>query len=732
MKKIIVAFLTLALMAALTVTALADADVRVATKDLNVYEEKDTDSRVLRKIKKGDSVLVDVAGSKWCGVLAEDGDGQTIGWVKTKYLKCKHNWTDWKTERKATCTKKGLRTRYCTRCGEEQSKDIDKLDHEFGKWKVKKEATCARKGLRVRTCKVCGYEQEKEYLEEHTYGAWSVVKEASCTEKGERKRTCEVCGHEETKAIDKLPHDFQWKILVEATDHSSGSRARVCQVCGYEEKAQSYDPEGTLRRKDRGDEVRALQQLLVDQGYLNAGGADGIFGGGTEKALMQFQMNQGLEPDGVAWPQTVKRLNHDFGPWETVKALTRTEPGERVRVCKDCGFEQRETIEAGEVIEYGSRGENVRALQQILKQVGYDAGGFDGIYGKKLDSAFEAFNADHGLSFEAGKVRPADVDALVNAWFETGDGELKEGQQDSAVNMALTVTATSDEAEDANATTYTWTLTNLGSKKGMFNALLLTYGAEPDFSKDNLVMVIDGETLKPNAGNSVSGSFSVARDWGDGNLNFAAMAVDEKTGEKWLSNTVVFEAAAKGEPKTVQPLLVLLNVASLPDGTYSVAFDRGDIAAGASGVFMNAVHIFTTDTYDRESVENLAEGDTVVVEGEEMPVQAVESQDDAVIVNGGLDEGGCEFILTEDGSAYRIQQYDDYATYTERGITTLTLDSSAEFIDDWDIDAGTATADYEDIVDAIRRSENDSFDQFNTTVTIQSGKVVEIHRSYVP
>ena len=347
--------------------------------------------------------------------------------------------------------------------------------------------------------------------------------------------------------IEKLPHDFEYQIIVEATDHSSGTRASVCRVCGYTEAAQSYDPEGTLRRKDRGEEVRQLQGLLVDQGYLNVGGADGIFGGGTEKALMKFQADQGLTPDGIAWPQTLQRLSHDFGEWETVRPMTRTTPGLRQRTCVDCGYVQSETIEAGDVIERGSRGENVRALQQMLKHLGYNAGSFDGIYGQKLDSAFTSFDADHGLTFEAGTVRPADVDALVSAWLAQSGTPLKEGGIDDPVSLALTVVPYTDFQSDSEVTTYSWSLCNLGTEKCMFNALLLTYGDAPDFSGDDLVVVIDGEELKSNAANSVTGSFKVAGSWGEGALNFAAMAVSESTGVKWLSNAVTFASTTQPE-----------------------------------------------------------------------------------------------------------------------------------------------------------------------------------------
>ena len=59
--------------------------------------------------------------------------------------------------------------------------------------------------------------------------------------------------------------------------------------------------------------------------------------------------------------------------------------------------------------------------------------------------------------------------------------------------------------------------------------------------------MIDGEELKPNAANSVTGSFKVAGSWGEGALNFAAMAVSESTGVKWLSNAVTFASTTQPE-----------------------------------------------------------------------------------------------------------------------------------------------------------------------------------------
>lgn len=65
---------------------------------------------------------------------------------------------------------------------------------------------------------------------------------------------------------------------------------------------------GPLRRGDKGDEVRRLQEwLLVDRAVKKLG-LDGDFGPGTEGAVKAFQGMVGLVPTGVADAQTLARL----------------------------------------------------------------------------------------------------------------------------------------------------------------------------------------------------------------------------------------------------------------------------------------------------------------------------------------------------------------------------------------------------------------------------------------
>ena len=470
------------------------------------------------------------------------------GHRETKAIpKLDHEFGKWYVLEDATCTEKGERMRRCLVCGYREVQEIDKVPHEFGKWTVTKEASCTEKGERMRKCAVCGY-KETQSIDKlpHEYGRWTVTREATCTLEGNRTRTCAVCGHRETQSIDKLPHAYQWKVTVQTTDHSAGVRARVCSVCGKVAEEQSFDPEGTLRRGARGDAVREIQQLLADQAYLAAGGVDGIFGGGMERALIQFQMDQGLNPDGVAWPQTIKRLHHDFGPWEVITPLTRSVDGEYARVCKDCGYEERKTVSAGVTFARRERSEEIRTLQRMLNAMGYNAGVADGAYGPKLDAAYQSFALENNLDFTPEQLRPSDVDCLVNGWLESVPMSkwMGRSEKDSPVRLALFITpVTGDEgSEMGDVKTYNWRLSNLGTQRCHFDALLLSFGDNPDFQSGNLVMVVGNMDLQRDGGNNATGTFSVASDWGQGKLNFCAVGTSTTGDQTWLSNVRSFDA----------------------------------------------------------------------------------------------------------------------------------------------------------------------------------------------
>lgn len=63
----------------------------------------------------------------------------------------------------------------------------------------------------------------------------------------------------------------------------------------------------TLRKGDRGTDVRTLQTLLTKAGYTVA--VDGIFGAKTLEAVKAYQADHGLTVDGVVGKATWSKLN---------------------------------------------------------------------------------------------------------------------------------------------------------------------------------------------------------------------------------------------------------------------------------------------------------------------------------------------------------------------------------------------------------------------------------------
>jgi peptidoglycan hydrolase-like protein with peptidoglycan-binding domain len=75
----------------------------------------------------------------------------------------------------------------------------------------------------------------------------------------------------------------------------------------------------------RGEVVRDLQTRLVNLGY-DVGGADGVFGSGTETALMWFQYDLGLEVSGVVDVASASALGYPVPPGSEPAAAPVGEP----------------------------------------------------------------------------------------------------------------------------------------------------------------------------------------------------------------------------------------------------------------------------------------------------------------------------------------------------------------------------------------------------------------------
>ena len=96
-----------------------------------------------------------------------------------------------------------------------------------------------------------------------------------------------------------------------------------------------------LRKGDKGEEVKTLQQVLLAKGYdLGKFGADGSFGAATEAAVKAFQTASNLKADGIAGRNTVTALGLIWGDsapdykalYEKLKAEAASQGAELVKL----------------------------------------------------------------------------------------------------------------------------------------------------------------------------------------------------------------------------------------------------------------------------------------------------------------------------------------------------------------------------------------------------------------
>ncbi len=126
-----------------------------------------------------------------------------------------------------------------------------------------------------------------------------------------------------------------------------------------------------LKRGSKSEAVTTLQKRLIELKYLK-GTADGSFGPATETAVMLFQQASGMNPSGIADEETLKAIYSD-------SAVVK--PGEV----------------AGNTLKIGSKGDEVKAIQDALKAKGYLTGASDGNFGSATASALKGFQRANGL-----------------------------------------------------------------------------------------------------------------------------------------------------------------------------------------------------------------------------------------------------------------------------------------------------------------------------------------------
>ncbi|MGP4106400.1 peptidoglycan-binding domain-containing protein [Virgibacillus sp. L01] len=118
--------------------------------------------------------------------------------------------------------------------------------------------------------------------------------------------------------------------------------------------------------------MKEIQQDLIQAGFpLPVFGADGIYGEETQRAVMRFQSAYGLQVDGLVGPNTLAKLKEVLG--SSSPAIDFPLPDK--------------------VLSQGTEGEAVKQVQRALKEINFNPGVIDGIYGPNTQDAVRRFQS---------------------------------------------------------------------------------------------------------------------------------------------------------------------------------------------------------------------------------------------------------------------------------------------------------------------------------------------------
>ena len=189
----------------------------------------------------------------------------------------------------------------------------------------------------------------------------------------------------------------------------------------------------TLRKNDSGENVAQLQEALIQLGYMT-GKADGNYGASTVSAVKEFQKANGLTEDGTAGEETQKVL-YSGKAKAKAKATATATPKATATPAPD------------NILKEGSKGSDVKALQNKLIELGYLSGKADGVYGSKTTEAVKAFQRASKLTAD-GVAGEKTISKL--------EGTTKTGTTTTTTTTTTTSTSTSTKVSASSVQYSSW------------------------------------------------------------------------------------------------------------------------------------------------------------------------------------------------------------------------------------------------------------------------------------
>jgi peptidoglycan hydrolase-like protein with peptidoglycan-binding domain len=134
-----------------------------------------------------------------------------------------------------------------------------------------------------------------------------------------------------------------------------------------------------VRLGDRNPQVTFIQERLRQLRYLDQP-ADGVYSETTRDAVIRFQQDNNLNPDGVVGSETESALFAEFS---------------QRRETPDRDFST--AVRPNRVLQQGDRGSDVTAVQRRLQELRYFDGQLTGYYGSATREAVIRFQVDNDI-----------------------------------------------------------------------------------------------------------------------------------------------------------------------------------------------------------------------------------------------------------------------------------------------------------------------------------------------
>lgn len=215
------------------------------------------------------------------------------------------------------------------------------------------------------------------------------------------------------------------------------------------------------------------------------------------------------------------------------------------------------------------------------------------------------------------------------------------------------------------------------------------------------------------------------------NLNAETQNVIADVADETATDAVATEDTADAVTDTASDTAAL-TVAPLPaledinDATMWAALDMDSF----DGENID-VNLYGEQYYDAVDMSMLKAGDTIMVNGEAIVVNDVTTNDfGLMLINGGIEEGGAEFMAMESGGTYQYSGMDGYPTYDDLGSHNLKVDPDVVITDASDLDNPDGTIlSIDEFKDFAASNE---LSRLNTSVRTEGGVIVEINIRYIP